>query len=78
MKQYFLAGMALAFLAVGMTASGPARDPRICNSSNQGATRTAPHISYGPNCIAVDMCIGTSYQLVDLQVCSSTGRCTSL
>ncbi len=78
MKQYFLIGMALASLAVGMTASKPAYAVRICNSTNQGATYTVPYMNY-PNYFATYMCIGTRYVLVDVKVCSGTsGQCTSL
>jgi hypothetical protein len=79
MKQYFLSGMALALLAVGMTASSPVQAARFCNSTNQGATYTTSYLNYGPNYIATYMCIGNSWNLIDVQVCSgSPKRCTSL
>ena len=78
MKQYFVIGMALVSLAVGMTVSTPAQAARGCTSANQGATYTVPYMNY-PNYFATYMCIGTSYVLVDIVACTGpSGQCTSL
>ena len=78
MKRYFLSGMALALLAIGMTTSSPVHAARGCTAANQGATYTLPYMNY-PNYFEVYMCIGTSYVLLDIVACSGpSGQCTSL
>jgi hypothetical protein len=77
MKQYFLAGMALAFLAVGMTASKPAQAARVCNSSNQGATYATVTNSGDTTLYNTYMCSPPNgWQLVSVLECNNiSGKC---